>query len=52
MGKMVMLVEQAEKVFFEAYRLQGADFAMSEPLWSTWTLGHFGAYLSSHDEPD
>ena len=39
-----MLVEQAEKIYFEAYRLQGAEWADEEPLWLTWSLLRFGEY--------
>ena len=42
MTKIGMLLEQAEKVFFEAYRLQGWEFVLEEPLWLSWTLEHFG----------
>jgi hypothetical protein len=47
-----MLLEQAEKVFFEAYRLQGWEFVLEEPLWLSWTLEHFGkALLLSSTSP-
>jgi hypothetical protein len=48
LAKLVLLLEQAEKVFFDAYRTQGAEFVLQEPLWLSWTLEHFGAstYLS------
>ncbi|KAK4687487.1 hypothetical protein P7C73_g2622, partial [Tremellales sp. Uapishka_1] len=39
--KLAMLVDQAEKIFFEACKLQSMDFALSEPFWSTWTLERF-----------
>jgi hypothetical protein len=45
LSKLLILVDQAEKIFFDAYRLQGSDFAMTEPLWLTWTLEHFGTSL-------
>ena len=39
---MSLLIDQAEKIFFEAYRTQGWEFALTEPLWLTWTLERFG----------
>ncbi|KAK1927716.1 hypothetical protein DB88DRAFT_45337 [Papiliotrema laurentii] len=41
LAKLVLLLEQAEKVFFDAYRTQGAEFVLQEPLWLSWTLEHF-----------
>ena len=42
LAKLAMLVDQAEKIFFEGYAKQGVEFALSEPLWLTWTLETFG----------
>jgi hypothetical protein len=35
-------VDQAERIYFEAYRLQGAAWVVEEPLWLSWTLDRFG----------
>lgn len=40
--KLCGLIEQAEKILFEAYRVQSADFVLSDPMWTTWTLETFG----------
>ena len=46
--KMGMLLEQAEKIYFEAYRLQGWEFVLEEPLWLSWTLERFGTFSLLH----
>ncbi|RSH92617.1 hypothetical protein EHS25_008062 [Saitozyma podzolica] len=51
LNKLAMLVDQAEKVYFEAYRVQWPG--LNEPLWVTWTLERFvdsiPPLLSMHD---
>lgn len=39
-GKLAMLIDQAEKIYLEAWFKQPAEF-FSEPLWYTWTFKHF-----------
>ena len=35
------LIDQAETLFFDAYRLQGETFSLTDPLWFSWTFEHF-----------
>ncbi|WWD09206.1 hypothetical protein V865_007328 [Kwoniella europaea PYCC6329] len=44
--KLSALTDQAEKIFFEAYKREGQDFVFVEPLWFTWTLEKFVNSLS------
>lgn len=37
MGKLALLIDQAEKIYFEAWTKQPAEFFV-EPLWYTWTI--------------
>lgn len=41
--KLSGLIEQSEKVFFDACKVQTWDFVLDEPLWLSWTLENFGA---------
>jgi hypothetical protein len=45
LAKLAGLIEQAEKVFFDACRTQSWDFVLSDPMWLSWTLENFGACL-------
>lgn len=49
--KLCGLIEQAEKILFEACRVQGYDFVLSTPLWMSWTLEAFGGFYQgcAHD---
>lgn len=44
-GKLALLIDQAEKIYFEAWSKQPAEF-FSEPLWYTWTFSHLREYKS------
>lgn len=39
-AKLAMLIDQAEKIYLEAWAKQPAEF-FQEPLWYTWTFKHF-----------
>lgn len=39
--KLNMLIDQAEKIYFEAFTKLGWEFVAEEPLWLTWTLQYF-----------
>ncbi|TXT08668.1 hypothetical protein VHUM_02796 [Vanrija humicola] len=41
LSKLAALVEQSEKVFFEACKVQTWDFVLTDPLWLSWTLENF-----------
>ena len=47
LNKLSVLIDQAEKIYFDAYRLQGAQWVDEDPLWLTWTLRHFGMSCAS-----
>ena len=40
--KLSALADQAEKLFFEAYRAQGWEFVLEQPMWFTWSFERFG----------
>lgn len=42
LNKLRILTDQAEKLLFDALRTQPPSFSLVDPLWSTWTLEHFG----------
>lgn len=46
LSKLAALIEQAEKVFFDACKTQTWDFVLSEPLWLSWTLENFGEWFT------
>jgi hypothetical protein len=40
LGKLSMLIDQSERIYFEAHSKQPSEF-FDEPLWYTWTIIHF-----------
>jgi hypothetical protein len=46
LGKLSLLMDQAEKIYFEAHAKQSPEF-LEEPLWYTWTIAHFSMYITS-----
>jgi hypothetical protein len=46
LGKMSLLMDQAEKIYLEAHAKQSPEF-FEEPLWYTWTIAHFSMYITS-----
>jgi len=46
LGKLSMLIDQSERIYFEAHSKQPSEF-FDEPLWYTWTIIHFSMYPSS-----
>jgi hypothetical protein len=45
LGKLSMLIDQSERIYFEAHSKQPSEF-FDEPLWYTWTIIHFS--MSPH----
>lgn len=40
------MIDQAEKIYFEAFTKLGWEFVAEEPLWLTWTLQYFSKPIS------
>lgn len=43
--KLSALIEQSEKLLFDACAKQPHEFVFSEPLWLSWTLENFSESL-------
>ena len=50
LGKLSMLIDQSEKIYFEAHSKQPSEF-FDEPLWYTWTFIHFSMYFPLPCDP-
>jgi hypothetical protein len=46
LGKLSLMIDQSEKIYFEAHSKQSQEF-LDEPLWYTWTILHFSTYSPS-----
>ena len=47
-AKVASLTDAADALLLEAMQTKGPAFAMSAPLWTTWSLGRFGTPSHFH----